>query len=202
MFNGLIREFAEVESFSDATLQIKASYRPRIGDSVAVNGACLTVTKVYGEGFEVELSHESQKKLAVENYRSFVHIEPALKYGDPIDGHLMQGHVDTTGKISEIIDDQKGIDFMIHVDKSYIPLIPPKGSIAIDGVSLTVNEVFEESFRLTVIPHTYENTLFKHYRVGTRVNIETDMFARYLFHMFSKEKKPSWEEVEKVMALW
>ena len=202
MFNGLIRELAEVKSFNNNILTIKAKYRPKIGDSIAINGACLTAIEIFSDGFSVELSPESQKMLAIENYKDLVHIEPAMKIGDRIEGHILQGHIDTIGIIKNIIKNQNSIDVYIQVDKNKIPFIVPKGSIAIDGVSLTINDVFEDSFRLTIIPHTFENTLFKYYKINQRVNIETDMFARYLFHMFSKKKEISWEDIDKIMALY
>ena len=202
MFNGLIRELAQVKSFNNNILTLKANYTPKIGDSIAINGACLTAIQIYDDGFSVELSPESQNMLAIENYKGLVHIEPAMKIGDRIEGHILQGHIDAIGIIKDIIKNKNSIDVYIKVDKSKIPFIVPKGSIAIDGVSLTINDVFEDSFRLTIIPHTFENTLFKYYKKNQRVNIETDMFARYLFHMFNKKKEISWDDIDKIMALY
>ena len=202
MFTGLIREIATVKSFAGETLALSAKYRPGIGDSVAVNGACLTVTKVLPDGFEVELSHESRAVLAMENYAGEVHIEPAMKLGDRIEGHILQGHVDCMGTIEKI--DRKGrmYDYFVSVPEAYRKFMIPKGSVAVDGVSLTINDVTDKGFRLTIIPHTVENTIFRHYGPGRKVNVETDMFARYLWHMFNKEKKPSWSQVDRIMALY
>ncbi len=202
MFTGLIKEIAKVREFSGDRLALEAKYRPNIGDSIAVNGACLSVTKLFGGGFEVELSEETQRVVATENYRHKVHIEPALKVGDRLEGHIVQGHIDAIGKITKIEKKAGSTDFYIQVPKEKIKLIAPKGSIAVDGVSLTVNEVYDESFRLTLIPITLKNTLFGTYKAGRRVNIETDMFARYLYHMFNKDKNPTWEEIEKIQALF
>jgi len=201
MFNGLIREKAKIKSFSNNKLRVLAKYRPQIGDSIAVNGVCLTVTKTYPDGFEVELSPETQKIVPLENYQAGkeVHIEPALRFGDRIDGHLIQGHVDAIGEILEIKKHGNSYDVIIKTDPSIMKYIAPKGSIAIDGVSLTVNEVFADRFRLTIIPHTFENTLFKTYRLHQKVNIETDMFARYIYHML----KHSPEDInEKILVWW
>ncbi|WP_457749866.1 riboflavin synthase [Sulfurimonas sp.] len=202
MFTGLIREVASVKSFVGATLSIKSKYKANIGDSIAVNGACLTVVKVNTDGFAVELSPESQKLLAIENYKTQVHIEPAMKMGDRFEGHIVQGHIDTIGTIKEIKNNGNSYDVFIEVDKKYIPFIVPKGSITIDGVSLTVNDVNENSFRLTIIPHTMKETLFKNYRKGSRVNIETDMFARYVAHIINHQKSTSlsWNEVDAIQA--
>ncbi|WP_434657516.1 riboflavin synthase [Sulfurimonas sp. NW9] len=202
MFTGLIREVATVKSFVGSTLSIRATYKAGIGDSIAVNGACLTVVKVNPDGFAVELSPESQKLLAIENYKNEVHIEPAMKMGDRFEGHIVQGHVDTVGTIKEIKNNGNSYDVFITVEKKFIPYIVPKGSITIDGVSLTVNDVDENSFRLTIIPHTMKETLFKNYKKGSRVNVETDMFARYVAHIVKHQKSTSlsWDEVDRISA--
>ena len=185
MFNGLIREIGKIKSFSNNKLKIISKLKPEIGDSVAVNGVCLTVTKVYNDGFEVELSPETQKIIPLENYQAgkLVHLEEALRFGDKIDGHLIQGHVDAIGEILEIKKNKNSYDVIIKTSPTIMKYIAPKGSIAIDGVSLTINEVFSDRFRLTIIPHTFENTLFKYYKIHQKVNIETDMFARYILSL-------------------
>ena len=200
MFTGLIRELAKVESFSNNILTLKANYKPKIGDSIAVNGACLTVIKISGNSFSVQLSPESTSLLALENYKNHVHMEPAMQMGDRFEGHIVQGHVDCVGSIKKIDKSGNSTDFYISLPKEFIKYVIPKGSITIDGVSLTVNEVFENSFRLTIIPHTIENTLFKTYKIGSKVNIETDMFARYVYNMFKKDNKLSWGDVDRIMA--
>lgn len=200
MFTGLIREFAKVESFSNNVLTLKAEYKPKIGDSIAVNGACLTVIKVLQNSFSVELSPESTKILALENYKNLVHIEPAMQLKDRFEGHIVQGHIDCVGEVSKIEKLGNSTNFYIKLPKEFLKYVIPKGSIAIDGVSLTINEVFNDSFRLTIIPHTIKNTLFRTYKVGSKVNIETDLFARYLYNMFNKKDNLTWEQVDKIMA--
>ncbi len=201
MFNGLIREIGLITNFSNNTLKIKSNLKPQIGDSIAVNGVCLTVTKVLNDGFEVELSPETQKIIPIENYQpgKKVHLEEALRFGDKIDGHLIQGHVDAIGEILEIKKNKNSYDVIIKTDPRIIKYIAPKGSISIDGVSLTINEVWSDRFRLTIIPHTFENTLFKEYKVLRKVNIETDMFSRYIYHML----KNSHNDInDKILAWW
>jgi len=200
VFNGLIREIGKIKSFSNNKLKIISKYKPQIGDSIAINGVCLTVTKVYNDGFEVELSPETQKIVPLENYQAgkLVHIEPALRFGDRIDGHLIQGHVDAIGEVLEIKKIDNSYDVIIKTDPKIIKYIAPKGSIAIDGVSLTVNDVFSDRFRLTIIPHTFENTIFKYYKIHQKVNIETDMFARYIYHMLKKEPNIN----DEIIAWW
>ena len=204
MFTGLIREMAKVVSLNNSLLTLKAKYSPKVGDSIAINGACLTAVKVTKDTFTVELSPESQEILAMENYKNEVHIEPAMMMGDRFEGHIVQGHVDCLGTIHAIKNNGNSTDFFVSLPSSYTKFIIPKGSITIDGVSLTVNEVLKDSFRLTVIPHTIKNTLFKTYSVGTKVNLETDMFARYVYNMFKKEDdcKMSWNDVDKIMATY
>lgn len=202
LFTGLIRELATVQSFQNNFLTIKAKYRPKIGDSISTNGACLTVVKVNTDGFVVELSPESQKTLAMENYKGEVHIEPAMMMGDRFEGHVVQGHVDCVGKIEKIIQNGNSTDFYMSLPNDYLKYIIPKGSITIDGVSLTINEVKNNTFRLTIIPHTIKNTIFKRYKVGTKVNIETDMFARYIYTMFNKKDALTWDKVEGIMAAY
>ncbi|TLT08778.1 riboflavin synthase [Aliarcobacter thereius] len=202
MFTGLIREMAKVVNFSNNILTLQANYSPKIGDSIAVNGACLTVIKISNDTFSVELSPESTNLLALENYKNFVHIEPAMQMGDRFEGHIVQGHIDCLGTIEKIEKKGNSTDFYIKVPNEFIKYMISKGSVAIDGISLTINEVFKDSFRLTIIPHTIENTLFKNYKVNSRVNVETDMFARYIFNMFKKNDKDNltWESVDRIMA--
>ncbi|HFU5771274.1 TPA: riboflavin synthase [Campylobacter jejuni] len=203
MFNGLIREIAKVQSYQNNTLSLKAKYRPNLGDSIAVNGACLSVTKLYERGFEVELSRESRTHIAVENLKDKVHIEPALRYGDRIDGHLMQGHIDFIGMLEKIQKDENGVDFHISLPKEAMKFMAEKGSIGVDGVSLTINEILKNGIRLTIIPITFKETLFKDYQVGRKINIESDLLARYIYaQLQGKNKGLSWEEVERISYLY
>lgn len=199
MFNGLIREIAKVQSYQNNTLSLTAKHRPNLGDSIAVNGACLSVTKLYEGGFEVELSRESRTHIAIENLKDKVHIEPALRYGDRIDGHLMQGHIDFIGILEKIQKDENGVDFHITLPKEAMKFMAEKGSIAVDGVSLTINEILKNGIRLTIIPITFKETLFKDYQVGRKINIESDLLARYIYaQLQGKNKGLSWEEVERI----
>ncbi|WP_297812188.1 riboflavin synthase [uncultured Helicobacter sp.] len=209
MFTGLVREFGEVKSLQGATLTINAKYKPKIGDSIAVNGACLTATETFNDGFALELSEETQRHIALETYKGFVHIEPAMRLSDRLDGHIVQGHIDGIGEITQIESHTIGMDFFIRTTPEILALCVPKGSIAIQGISLTINEVLKDSLRLTIIPHTLHSTLFKHYKVGMRVNIETDCFARLVRHfLFTQSTQTncdssfslSWEAVDKILG--
>ncbi len=204
MFTGLIREMAQVKSFGGNRLSLKAAHKPKLGDSIAINGTCLSVVSIESDGFSVELSPETLKHIATEKLSGMVHIEPAMMMGDRFEGHIVQGHIDTIGTIRSITDNGNSYDVIVDVDSEFIPLIPPKGSITIDGISLTVNEVMGGAFRLTIIPITMRETLFGTYKKGARVNIETDVFARYMRHILtaSKSQGMSWNDIDHISALY
>ena len=201
MFTGLIREIATVKSLDGATLSIQAKHKAKLGDSIAINGACLTVTEVLSDGFSVELSPESQKHLVMENYKNEVHIEPAMMMGD-----RFEGHIDAISEVAEIKQNGNSYDIFIKVEKKFIPYMVPKGSITVDGISLTLNDVKDDKVRLTIIPHTMKETLFRNYKKGSRVNIETDMFARYISHIImhqqTQKSSLSWDEVDAINAVY
>ena len=204
MFTGLIREMATVSSYANNELTVTAEYAPKIGDSIAINGACLTVVKAKNKTFTVELSPETQEHIATENLKGLVHMEPAMAMGDRFEGHIVQGHVDCLGEITKIQDNGNSTDFFISIPEEFKHFLIPKGSITVDGVSLTINEVIDDGFRLTIIPHTMKESLFGTYTLGHKVNIETDMFARYIFNLFNPEKKKSvsWDDVSRISALY
>ncbi len=199
MFTGLIREFGEVLSFENDILKIKAKHDPNIGDSIAVNGICLTVVGKKNGEFSLELSYESRQRVAVENLQNKVHIEPAMKLSDRLDGHIVQGHIDGIGEIKSIKKYNNALDFIINLNDNLMPFMIEKGSVAIDGVSLTINEVFNNSIRLTIIPHTFKNTLFQSYKIKRRVNVESDLFARYIYNIINRKKSPSWQEIDQII---
>ncbi|CAM3512706.1 MULTISPECIES: riboflavin synthase [Helicobacter] len=205
MFTGLVREFGKVKSLQDATLTLLAKHKPQIGDSIAVNGVCLTTIQILDKGFMLELSEETQQHIALETYTDWVHIEPAMRLSDRLDGHLVQGHIDGIGEIAKIESNRIGTDFFIRTTPEILALCAPKGSIAVNGISLTINEILENTLRLTIIPHTLHSTLFKTYKVGMRVNIETDCLARLVRHFLqSPQEKPnpklSWEAVDRILG--
>ncbi|ECC1871162.1 riboflavin synthase [Campylobacter upsaliensis] len=202
MFNGLIREIAKVKFYQNNILSLNAKYRPKIGDSIAVNGACLSVISVQKDGFELELSKESRMHLALENLKDKVHIEPALRYKDRIDGHLMQGHIDGLGVLEKIVPNENGLDFYLSLPSHLMPLMANKGSIGVDGVSLTINEVFTSQIRLTLIPLSLKDTLFKEYKIGRRIHIESDLLARYIRSQLQAKRGLSWEEIERISYLY
>jgi riboflavin synthase len=205
MFTGLIREIATVKSYQNNILSIQSKHPAKIGDSIAVNGVCLTVIKVHSDGFDLELADETRSIIDQSKLSGEVHIEPAMLMNDRFEGHIVQGHVDCIGTVTNITNKENATDFMISVDKKFITHIIPKGSITIDGISLTVNDVSESDFRLTIIPHTLKETLMKNYQIGTKLNIETDVFARYIDHILShrnSQKNMSWEDIDNLQMAY
>ncbi|MGX2982542.1 riboflavin synthase [Helicobacter sp. 23-1045] len=186
MFSGLVKNIGVVESFSDEVIAIRSSLRPQIGASIAIDGVCTTVISLNGDIFCAHLSKETRDCIALENLlkpRAQVHLEEALRVSDRLDGHIVQGHIDSVGEILRVERSENGFDFIIAYPSEIRAMLVPKGSVAIDGVSLTINAVTSRDFRLTIIPHTFNNTLFHTYRPARRVNIETDIFVRSVYHI-------------------
>ncbi len=205
MFTGLIREIATVKSYQNNILTIKSKHDAKLGDSIAINGVCLTVIKVHSDGFDLELADETRSIIDESKISGAVHMEPAMMMNDRFEGHIVQGHVDCVGTVSQITPRENATDFIITVEKKYIAHIIPKGSITIDGISLTVNDVGKNNFRLTIIPHTLKETLMKNYKIGTKLNIETDDFARYIDHILahrSAKKSMSWDDIDNMQMTY
>ena len=152
------------------------------GDSIAVNGACLTVVNVKNNIFSFDLSPETMKLTSFKYLTKddLVNIEFPLTLNKFISGHITTGHIDTIGVIEKLLKDTDSWFIQIKVDKIYLKYIVHKGSICIDGVSLTINQVDGNMIDLMVIPHTYQNTIIKNYSLGDSVNIEVDYIAKHL----------------------
>jgi len=201
MFTGLIREIATVKNYANNILSIASKHKTNMGDSIAINGVCLTVIKINNDGFDLELADETRSIIDVSKLNGEVHMEPAMQMSDRFEGHIVQGHIDCIGVVEKISTLENASDFLIKVEAKYIAHIVPKGSITIDGISLTVNDVYQDSFRLTIIPHTLRETLMKNYVVGSKLNIETDVFARYIDHILThreQKKSISWNDIDNI----
>ena len=152
------------------------------GDSIAINGACLTVTNVKDNIFSFDLSPETMKltsfKYLIKN--DLVNIEFPLTLNKFISGHITTGHIDTVGVIEKLLKNTDSWFIQIKIDKIYLKYIVHKGSICIDGISLTINQIQGNIIDLMVIPHTYQNTIIKNYSLGDSVNIEVDYIAKHL----------------------
>jgi riboflavin synthase len=153
-----------------------------IGASIACSGVCLTVVHLAADAFSVDCSAETVSKTTVGGWKAGarVNLERALRVGDELGGHLVAGHVDGVGEVVSAVAENASVRWRFRVPASIAPYIAPKGSVAIDGVSLTVNEVDGEVFGVNIIPHTASVTTFGTLQPGDRVNIEADMMARYV----------------------
>jgi riboflavin synthase len=190
LFTGIVAETGLIESMARRGGALAFSVRaPKLacdlmwGDSIAVNGVCQTVTDTDGRSFKFDSVAETLKRtnLSLLCRGSRVNLEPALRLGDRVSGHLVSGHVDGTGLVrSRRSVGQQNVDFAIQVPEDLRRYIREKGSICLDGVSLTVKAVRGSVVEVTVIPYTLEGTILGGWRVGTSVNVEVDQLARYL----------------------
>jgi riboflavin synthase len=190
MFTGIIQTIGEVDSIEanggDVQLQIAAPGlgldTVAIGDSIAVNGCCLTVTRLTDDAFIADVSHETLNVTTLGGWQvgMLVNLERALTAGQALGGHYVTGHVDGVATVTALETDARSTRIQIEVPKPFARYIARKGSITVDGVSLTVNEVGPATFAVNLIPHTLDATILNRYVVGTRVNFEVDIIARYL----------------------
>ena len=191
MFTGIITDLGQVkkvEKSGEARFEFKTSYDPKtisIGASIACNGVCLTVTAIGTDSFSVLASQETLTKTTLGTWQagSVVNFERALKVGDELGGHIVSGHVDGITKIISITSEGESLRFVFEAPLELAKFIAPKGSVALDGVSLTVNEVEGRKFGVNIIPHTAQVTTFGQYKPNDSVNLEIDMLARYLARM-------------------
>ena len=160
-----------------------------LGDSIATSGVCLTVTELTGEGYWADVSPESLSltTLGTKAIGDSVNLETSLTLSTPLGGHLVSGHVDGVGHVDDIIEDARFWRVRIAAPETLARYVAMKGSICVDGTSLTVNQVEGCHFELTIIPQTWEETVFSEYRVGSPVNLEVDVIARYLERLMQFE---------------
>ena len=194
MFTGLIEGTGEVERISTggdgARLAIRAGFlesQCRLGDSISINGVCLTLVDANGpvHAFDVSLETLSSSNLGELQQGSRVNLEQALKLSERLGGHLVTGHVDGIGHISRREPAGTSVMYTVQTQKELMPFIVRKGSIALDGISLTVNEVKGDSFTVNIIPHSFERTTLNDRKVGDTVNIETDLIGKYVARLLS-----------------
>lgn len=190
MFTGIIQDVGQVkqidkhqETFSLAIILNKLKNQPiKLGDSIAINGTCLTVVELIADGFKVEAMPETFRRTNLGQLRAgdFVNIEPALSVQDKLDGHFVLGHVDTTAVLKNIQSDQNSQVLTFTIAPQYRKYIVEKGSVAIDGVSLTVSDTDEQTFAVSLIPYTLQETILGRLQVNDQVNIETDILGKYI----------------------
>ena len=185
MFTGIVEEVGIIAKISDTAMTVQASTITedlKLGDSIAVNGTCLTVVEFGPTEFSVDLSPETIRRTSLGQLSqgSMVNLERALMASDRMGGHIVQGHVDGTGRVISIKPDGDSIVFRIRVPKRLNSYIVEKGFISVDGISLTVVKRGAASFTLSVIPYTLKNTNLIAVSVGDRVNLEADILAKYV----------------------
>jgi riboflavin synthase len=187
MFTGIVSTLGRIGEQSPGQLAVDApaiTAKAEVGASVAVNGVCLTIVELAGQTFRADVVPETLRRTNLGRLRAgdAVNLEPALGLGGPLDGHLVQGHVDATAKVEEVREVALGRELAIALPRELARYVAEKGSIAVDGTSLTVTAVDDVGGRFTIalIPHTLEHTIAGSYRPGSLVNLEVDLLARYL----------------------
>ena len=173
-----MREVGKVTSFEDGRLVVESATAAEIGDSIAIDGVCLTVVETSAGSLAFDVVPETLSR--VKSFRDRVNVEPALRAGDPLGGHQVQGHVDGTGKVASVERTEDGVRVRIETEPELLRYCVEKGSITVDGVSLTVAAVDETGFELALIPHTLEVTTLGDLTAGDDVNLETDVLAKYV----------------------
>ena len=191
MFTGIIQAVGHIDTITKFGEDLKLSIHVnnfelghmQIGDSIAVNGVCLTVTRLDKTHFEVHVSKETLKNTTGLEYKNAVNLEKALRLQDRLGGHLVSGHVDGVGEVMQYSSLGDCWLLALRAPHAISKYIAKKGSICIDGVSLTVNTIEQDTFSMNIIPHTLENTTLKYLNKGSSVNIEVDQIARYVERM-------------------
>ncbi|HEY3644060.1 MAG TPA: riboflavin synthase [Gammaproteobacteria bacterium] len=196
MFTGIIQAIGKIEALTpqggDLRLSIATGELPmqdvNIGDSICVNGCCLTVIAKREHAFDADVSKEtlSLTTLGALKAGSPVNLEKSLTMSTPLGGHIVSGHVDGLGTVKSRREEARSVRFDIQVPANMKKYIAHKGSVSVDGVSLTVNAVQDDVFDVNIIPHTLAHTIFGDYRPGSRVNLEVDVVARYVERMLGE----------------
>ncbi|MCG1026176.1 MULTISPECIES: riboflavin synthase [Dehalobacter] len=209
MFTGIIEELGTIKNIDllkdsarltiDASLVLKGS---QIGDSIAVNGVCLTVTAIGSGSFSVDVMYETLQRTNLQELKpqTKVNLERALQLQSRLGGHLVSGHVDGTGKITAISPVGIAQIYRIQTSPETTSFLLPKGSVAIDGISLTVIDAGNDFFTVSLIPHTFQHTTFGFKRVGSTVNLETDLIGKYVAKFLQKDHSPPQTKTEISLA--
>lgn len=198
MFTGIIESVGKIESIEDkggdARVWIQTAKMDmsdvQLGDSIAMNGVCLTAIELREDAYCADVSGETLSLTSLKQLKegSQVNLEKALTPNTRLGGHMVSGHVDGLGKVIERYDDARSVRFVIESPKPLAKYIAVKGSITVDGVSLTVNKLDGCQFELNIVPHTLQETIMQSYQAGSEVNLEVDLIARYLERLMLGEK--------------
>ncbi|GLX79263.1 riboflavin synthase subunit alpha [Thalassotalea insulae] len=198
MFTGIIEAIGSIKSISinhqGARLTVHCPSLDmsdvKLGDSIATNGICLTVVAFDSTSYSADISNETLERTAFGGYQQNqqVNLEKAMLPTTRFGGHMVSGHVDAVAEIKAITKNGNSVEYWLSMDASIAPYIAEKGSITVDGVSLTVNSLAQDQFRLTIVPHTTGQTIIPSYQLGTKVNIEVDVMARYIERLLQSKQ--------------
>ncbi len=191
MFTGLVERVGRVEALRGGRLVLDAGFEDVVvGESIAVNGVCLTVVKIDRNILEFDLSEEtlSRSNLRFLKRGDYVNLERALRLSDRLGGHILQGHVDFTSPIVKLQKTGEHWSLIVEIKSGYEMYFVEKGSVGIDGISLTINKVERQFIYINVIPHTYQNTNLRFRKTGDMVNVEVDIVGKYVVNYLQKLK--------------
>jgi riboflavin synthase len=199
MFTGIVETVGRLTALTskgaDISIQVNSGSLDmsdvKLGDSIATNGVCLTVVAMTSNSYSADLSVETLKKTGFAHYKvgDRVNLEKAMLPTTRFGGHIVSGHVDGVGEIIEKNQVGRAIDFWVAMPSDISKYVAEKGSITVDGISLTVNELRKSAFKLTIVPHTSSQTTIDEFEVGRKVNLEVDVMARYLERLMSAQEK-------------
>ncbi len=205
MFTGIIEATGKIVELTqkqgDLAIRIQSTNLDmkdvKLGDSIATNGVCLTVVAKHSDGFSADLSNETISLTGFAHYKKgqTVNLEKAMQPLSRLGGHLVSGHVDGIATVESISPSARATEYWLSTNSDLMKYIPYKGSVCIDGISLTVNEVEQNRFKLTIVPHTAEQTTIAEFQVGTQVNLEVDQIARYLERLIKGAEQPSRSDI-------
>jgi riboflavin synthase len=198
MFTGIISAIGDIAQLEQRGGDVRLTIRSgnlsladvQLGDSIACNGGCLTAVELTGEGFVADVSVETLNLTTIGNWQtgSRINLEKAMQASDRFGGHIVSGHVDGIGEVISLHEDARSWRFRIRAPRDLAKYIAHKGSITVDGTSLTINKVEGAEFELNIVPHTMTHTVMGDYQVGTKVNLEVDLVARYLERLLLGDK--------------
>lgn len=198
MFTGIVEEIGTIEGISingsSNVIQISANKVLEgtvIGDSIAVNGVCLTVTDISNNSFNADIMPETLNRTYMNNLHKGdkVNLERAMLVGSRFGGHVVSGHIDGIGKITDIVSNDNAVWYTIESSREILYYIVEKGSVALDGISLTVAYVDDRCFKVSIIPHTRSQTILGYKRMGDFINIENDIYGKYINKFWTEQQK-------------
>ena len=203
MFTGIIEEVGRVKAIISAQAGMRLTINSerlrdlaKLGDSIAINGVCLTVTDILSDSLRFDAVPESMRRTTLGKLKAGdrVNLEDAVRVGEPMGGHIVQGHVDAIGTVRRLVDEGVSMLLSVDLDPDVLRYVVPKGSICVDGVSLTVAELTSSGFTVAIIPTTWRETVLADRAVGCVVNIETDVLGRYVERLLTASSTSSISE--------